>query len=71
MKSEPRLFTCIATCQECGKQIGLAEHVPENRQTIVMMTAPLNCLCDVVEHNTYPDCNIGVQLEWVEEASEK
>jgi hypothetical protein len=67
-KSE-KLLTCIATCEVCGQEIGRAEHVPERQKSIVMMSAPLNCFCPIEEHNTYSDCNIGVQLEWKEEAS--
>jgi hypothetical protein len=66
---QEKLWTCIARCGVCKKQIGLAEHVPDSRQTMVMMSASLNCLCDVREHNTYSDCNIGVELEWVEEVA--
>ncbi len=62
------LWTCIATCGDCGKEIGRAEHVPESNRFMVGLSAPLNCLCDNPKHNTFSDCNLRAKLEWIEEA---
>jgi hypothetical protein len=64
--SEP-LFTCIATCQVCNRELNRAEHVPESKKGHVIMTAPMACVCPEKHHNTLSDCNIGVKLEWIEE----
>jgi hypothetical protein len=61
------LWTCIARCQVCGKELNRAEHVPDGERGMVGLGAPLVAICEVREHNTYSDCNLGVQLEWIEE----
>ena len=64
------LWTCIARCQVCGKELNKATHVPENERAHVTISAPLVAICDVREHNTLSDCNIGVRLEWVAEEAQ-
>ena len=64
-----RLWTCVATCKICGKELNRAEHVPEDDKAKVIMSAPLVCICDIPDHNTSSDCNIGVVLEWEQEES--
>jgi hypothetical protein len=62
------LWTLIARCQVCGKELNRATHVPECERSRVVIAAPLMALCDVRSHNTLSDCNIGVNLEWVSES---
>lgn len=64
-----KLFTCIATCQVCGRELNRAQHVPERDKTQVVISAPLMCICPEKSHNTLSDCNIGVKLEWQEESA--
>lgn len=66
--AEP-LWTCIATCQVCGKELNRATHVPESEKTRVVISAPLAAVCDVPGHSTLSDCNIGVKLEWLRETA--
>lgn len=61
------LWTCIARCQVCGKELNRAVHVPEYDKTRVAISAPLVAICDEPGHSTLSDCNIGVNLEWVQE----
>jgi len=62
------LWTLIARCQVCGKELNRATHVPERERGRVIIAAPLMAICDVRSHNTLSDCNIGVDLEWVSES---
>jgi hypothetical protein len=62
-----KLWTCIAKCQVCKKELNRALHVPEHAKVRVCLSAPLVSICDKKQHNTLSDCNIGVELEWVEE----
>lgn len=62
-----KLYTCRATCQVCGALLNEANHVPESQCVLVTMSAPLVAICEVKDHNTLSDCNIGVNLEWIEE----
>lgn len=64
-----KTYTCIATCKRCGQELNRATGVPEDRRLQTILAAPMVSICPVVEHNTYPDCNIGVRLEWVEEVA--
>jgi hypothetical protein len=67
-----RLWTTIARCGVCGKELNRAEHVPESERTMVTLAAPFVALCDVPAHNTFSDLNWKVRLEWVDEqASEQ
>lgn len=61
-------WTCIATCGDCGQELNRAEHVPESSKLMVGLSAPLVCICDNPKHNTFSDCNLRVELEWIEEA---
>jgi hypothetical protein len=61
------VWTCIARCRVCGKEVNRAEHVPEHMRTHVALTGPLLSFCDEEHHNTLSDCNIGIELEWVTE----
>lgn len=61
------LWTCVARCKVCKKELNRAEHVPESRKFMTEMSAPLAAICDVKGHNTFSDCNIGVELEWTKE----
>jgi hypothetical protein len=63
------LWTCIARCSTCDKELNRAEHVPENKKSQVSLTAPVMAVCDIKEHNTFSDLNLRVKLEWVEENS--
>ena len=65
-----KLYTCIATCGKCGRELNRAEHVPERARTQVIISAPLVCICPVPAHNVYSDCNVGVELKWVEEIND-
>ena len=64
-----KLWTCIARCQVCKKELNRAERVPDDARTQVIIAAPLVALCDEQSHNMLSDCNIGVDLEWVEETA--
>lgn len=63
-----QLWTCIATCQVCGREVNRAEHVPESEKSLVAVSAPLMGICPVRGHNTLSDCNIGVNLQWLPES---
>lgn len=67
MKGREKLWTCIARCQVCKKELNRALHVPEHAKTQVIISSPLVAICPEKHHNTMSDCNIGVDLEWVEE----
>lgn len=60
-------WTCIATCQHCGRELNRATGVPDERRTIVAFGAPLVALCPNPTHNTFSDCNLGVRTQWYEE----
>lgn len=62
------LWTAIATCEECGRELNRAEHVPEPEKGRVALSAPLVCICPEKHHNTLSDLNLRVRLEWVEES---
>jgi hypothetical protein len=62
-----KLWTCVAKCQVCKKELNRARHVPESAKEWVALSAPLVSICDKIHHNTLSDCNIGVELEWIEE----
>lgn len=62
-----QLWTAIARCKVCKKELNRAESVPENRKAEVEISAPLMAICDERDHNTFSDCNIGVDLEWIKE----
>jgi hypothetical protein len=64
-----KLYTCVAFCRTCGKELNRAEHVPEDKRTRVAMAAPMVALCDVRDHNSLPDLNLGVVLVWTDEAT--
>jgi len=61
------LWTCIATCRICGAELNRAEHIPTEAKGMVVISAPLVAKCKIRGHNTLSDCNIGVDLKWVEE----
>ena len=67
MNEQKNLWTCIARCQVCKKELNRALHVPEYKKVQVTISAPLVAICDCKNHNTISDCNIGVDLEWVKE----
>ena len=71
MKDDERLWTCIARCQICNKELNRAKHVPEHEKVRVIISAPLVAICPKTHHNTMSDCNIGVDLEWIEEIAIK
>lgn len=62
-----KLWTCVASCEVCGKELKRAVYVPERHKNRVIISAPLVAICKTVSHNAYPDCNTGVKLEWIEE----
>ena len=64
-----KLYTCIAFCRTCGKELNRAEHVPENMRTRVAMSAPMVAICDMPAHNSLPDLNLRVVLTWMDEAT--
>lgn len=61
------LWTCIATCQVCGREVNRAVHVPAAEKSTVELSAPLVALCPEKHHNSLSDVNFGVRLEWVPE----
>lgn len=61
------LWTCIARCSICERELNRAEHVPESKKSKVAMSAPLAAICPVREHNTFSDLNLRTELEWVRE----
>lgn len=63
----PVLWTCIAYCQKCGKELNRAEHVPEKEKFKVEMSAPFNAICKEYGHSTYSDVNFAPKLAWVKE----
>lgn len=71
MSAGEELWTCVATCRVCGAELNRAEQVPEKDKWQVSMTAVLVALCDIPEHNTFSDCNFGVQLDWIAEQEEE
>ena len=64
MENTVRFWTCIARCQECGKELNRAIHVPTHKKFKVEMTAAFNAICDVPGHSTFSDCNFAPKLEW-------
>lgn len=60
-------WTCVATCQHCGKELNRAERVPESAKQRVAMSSPLVALCDDPTHNSTPDVNYGVVLTWTKD----
>jgi hypothetical protein len=69
MSESEKLWTCVARCQVCKKELNRATHVPEREKGRVCISAPMVAICEVKEHNTLSDCNIGVVLEWIEETA--
>lgn len=51
----------------CKRELNRAVHVPGWDKMRVAIAAPLVAICEIRSHNTYSDCNIGVELEWVRE----
>lgn len=60
-----KLWTAIARCQVCGRELNRAVGVPESAKGQIAIMAPLMAICPVRAHNTLSDCNIGVELEWL------
>lgn len=65
-----KIYTAIARCSTCKKELNRAENVPENKRGHIEMTAPLMAVCDVKEHNTFSDLNLSVEIEWLEQDGE-
>ena len=67
-----KLYTCIARCRVagCREELNRAEHVPESAKTKVALCAPLVAICEKPGHSTFSDCNIRVDLEWIEETAD-
>jgi hypothetical protein len=61
------LWTGIARCGTCKKEINRAQHVPESDKTKVNVSAPLAAICDVRSHNTGSDYNLNFEIEWIKE----
>lgn len=61
-----KLWRAIARCKHCRKLLNTAENIPDNKKTQVILSAPMVALCDILEHNTTSDLNLGVVLEWSE-----
>lgn len=60
-----QMWTGIARCKVCKKELNRAENVPESEKQKVIMTAPLMAVCDVKAHNAgFSDVNFGVEIEW-------
>ena len=64
LENTVRLWTCIASCQVCGKELNRAIHVPDDKKFRVSITAAFNCICDEPGHSTFSDCNFAPKLEW-------
>ena len=64
------LWTCIARCGVCKKELNRAVHVAPDRRPTVALAAQFMAICDTVHHNVYSDCNTRVELEWLEEDPE-
>ncbi len=62
-----KLWTAIMRCRECKTELNRAEHVPEHQKSRVAISAPLLGLCPTESHNTFSDCNLNFDLEWLEE----
>jgi len=60
-------FTGIARCGTCKEEVNRAEHVPEEDQSRVIMSAPFAALCKMRSHNSFSDLNYNFDLEWLEE----
>ena len=62
------LWTGIVRCKTCGTEINRAEHVPDEDKSRVGISAPIAAgLCPTKSHNTFSDCNLNYDIEWVEE----
>jgi hypothetical protein len=61
------LWTAIARCGVCRRELNRAEHVPESEKLRIAVSAPLMAVCPERGHNAFSDCNPGVELEWIEE----
>lgn len=62
------LYTCIARCGVCKRELNRAMHVPEEDKSRVAVSAPLFALCPERQHNTLSDLNLKVELEWLSES---
>ena len=62
-----KLWTAIAKCKVCKRELNRATGVPESSKMQIILSAPLVAICEVRDHNTFSDCNPGVELEWMEE----
>ena len=62
-----KIYTCIARCSTCKKELNRAENVPEDQKSKVIISAPLIAVCDDKSHNTMSDLNLRIELEWLEQ----
>ena len=67
MNGSETFWTCIARCRVCKSELNRAVHVPELKKFKIELSAPLVSICKEKNHNTFSDCNIGVDLEWIKE----
>jgi len=61
-----KLYNATAKCGVCDKVLNTAENVPESQKSKVSFSAPMMSICEVKEHNTFPDLNLKVKIEWKE-----
>lgn len=61
------LWTCVARCATCHKELNRAEHVPAAKKEMVALGAPMVALCSEPAHNTASDLNLRVSTEWLPE----
>lgn len=62
-----KIYTAIARCCVCSKELNRAENVPENKRYQVDISAPIMAICPVKSHNTFSDLNLKVHVEWLEQ----
>lgn len=64
-----KIYTVIAKCRTCKKELNRAINVPENELNRVKLSAPLNVIGSC-KHSTLSDLNYHFDLEVIEKNHE-
>ena len=59
------VYTCVAVCPDCGKELYRVKHVPLDQRHVLLMELPKKALCENIEHNTFPEHNANFHFDLV------
>lgn len=63
---EPKRQIAVLRCQVCKRELNRSRPVLPHERAGIMIGAVLHGVCPERHHNTLSDCNIGVDIEWID-----